>query len=56
MRDWKTAERRIAAILGGRRVPVSGRGRGDGPDIAHPLLSIEVEDRASFPATGWGTP
>jgi len=25
---WKATERRIAALLGGRRVPVSGRGRG----------------------------
>ena len=33
---WKATERRIAALLGGRRVPVSGRGRGDQPDVAHP--------------------
>lgn len=51
MRDWKQAERRIAAILGGRRVPVSGRQRGDAPDIEHPTLSVEVKARASFP--GW---
>ena len=50
MRDWKQAERRIAAILGGRRIPVSGRGRGDNPDIEHPTLSVEVKARASFPA------
>ncbi len=50
MRDWKQAERRIAAILGGRRIPVSGRGRGDNPDIEHPALSVEVKARASFPA------
>ena len=47
---WKATERRIAALLGGRRVPVSGRGRGDQPDIAHPWLSLEVKDRASLPA------
>ncbi len=50
MRDWKQAERRIAAILGGRRIPVSGLGRGDNPDIEHPTLSVEVKARASFPA------
>jgi len=47
---WKNTERRIAALLGGRRVPVSGRGRGDAPDIAHPWLALEVKDRASLPA------
>ncbi len=46
---WKVTERRIAALLGGRRVPVSGRGRGDQPDIAHPWLSLEVKDRAALP-------
>lgn len=30
---WKRSERRIADILGGQRVPVSGRGRGDQPDV-----------------------
>jgi len=46
VRDWKQAERRIAAILGGRRIPVSGRGRGDNPDIERPSLSVEVKARA----------
>jgi len=46
---WKATERRIAALLGGKRVPVSGRGRGDQPDIAHPWLSLEVKDRATLP-------
>jgi hypothetical protein len=46
---WKATERRIAALLGGRRVPVSGRGRGDQPDIAHPWLSLEIKDRATLP-------
>jgi hypothetical protein len=50
VRDWKQAERRIASILGGRRIPVSGRGRGDNPDIQHPTLSVEVKARATFPA------
>lgn len=30
---WKASERRMAAILGGVRVPVSGRERGATPDI-----------------------
>jgi len=47
---WKATARRIAALLGGRRVPVSGRGRGDQPDIAHPWLALEVKDRATLPA------
>jgi hypothetical protein len=47
---WKATARRIAALVGGRRVPVSGRGRGDQPDIAHPWLSLEVKDRATLPA------
>ena len=51
MRNWKTAERRIAAIIGGRRIPVSGRGKGDNPDVEQPpALSGEVRARASFPA------
>ena len=49
-RGWKVTERKVAALLGGRRVPVSGRGRGDTPDVAHPWLSIEVKDRATLPA------
>jgi hypothetical protein len=50
VKDWKQAERRIAAILGGERVPVSGRGRGFAPDIEHPALAVEVKTRASLPA------
>jgi hypothetical protein len=47
---WKATERKIAALLGGRRVPVSGRGRGDAPDVAHPWFAIECKDRATLPA------
>jgi hypothetical protein len=50
---WKRTERRIAALLGGTRVPVSGRQRGDQPDIEHPELSVEVKHRGSIP--GWLT-
>jgi len=50
MRDWKHQERRIATLLGGQRVPVTGRARGDAPDIEHGMLSIEVKARARLPA------
>jgi hypothetical protein len=40
---WKHAESAIADLLGGRRVPVTGRQRGDAPDIDHPTLAIEVK-------------
>jgi hypothetical protein len=50
VKDCKSCERRVAALLGGERVPVSGRGRGDNPDIRHEWLSIEVKSRKSIPA------
>ena len=43
-------ERAIADRLGGQRVPISGRARGDAPDVAHPRLSIEIKHRRSLPA------
>ncbi len=49
MKDWKTCERRVAGLLGGQRVPVTGRQRGDTPDIEHEALSIEVKSRKSLP-------
>lgn len=49
--DWKRTERSIAARLGGQRVPVSGRARGDVPDIRHARLAVEVKHRQSLP--GW---
>ena len=48
--DWKRTERAIASRLGGHRVPVSGRARGDAPDIAHPRLALEVKHRKTLPA------
>lgn len=50
MKDWKQAERRIAGMLGGERVPVTGRQRGATPDVEHPVLSIEVKARETLPA------
>jgi hypothetical protein len=49
-RAWKNTERRIAALLGGERVPVTGRQRGNAPDVAHPFLAIEVKHRSILPA------
>jgi hypothetical protein len=49
-KSWKVAERKVAEILGGERVPVNGRIRGSAPDIEHPLLSLEVKSRRSIPA------
>ena len=40
---WKRHEREWAELLGGKRVPVSGRQRGDQPDVAHPDYSIECK-------------
>ena len=48
-RRWKQAERELAEMVGGQRVPVSGRTRGDVPDIAHPWLSIEAKSWSVMP-------
>lgn len=48
-KTWKKAERKIAELLGGVRVPVTGRQRGDAPDILHETFSIEVKHRESLP-------
>jgi hypothetical protein len=50
VKSWKSCERRIAEQLGGVRIPVSDRGWGDAPDVAHPSLSIEVKSRKKLPA------
>lgn len=49
MTTWKSVERAIARIMGGRRVPVTGRGRGDAPDIEHYVFSLEVKHRKDLP-------
>lgn len=51
MKDWKSCERKVAELLGGVRVPVTGRQRGATPDVEHETLSIEVKSRKSLP--GW---
>ena len=48
-KTWKSAERKIAELLGGKRVPVTGRQRGDAPDIEHPFFSVEVKHWQTLP-------
>lgn len=48
--SWKRVERRIAARMGGKRIPVTGR---RGPDVAHPWLAIEVKSRGDMPGYLW---
>ena len=46
---WKAWERKIAKYIGGERVPITGRQRGDAPDIKHNWLSVEVKTRKKLP-------
>jgi hypothetical protein len=46
---WKATERMTATLLHGKRVPITGRQRGDVPDVEHPWLSIEVKHRKALP-------
>ena len=48
-KSWKATGRAVAARPGGERVPVTGRQRGDVPDVAHGWLSIEVKHRQTPP-------
>ena|SRR5215471_4144704 len=45
---WKAYERRVAAALGGMRVPVTGIDR-HGADVVTPLFDVQVKLRASLP-------
>jgi hypothetical protein len=49
VKNWKACERCIAELLGGVRVLVSGRARGDAPDTEHPVFSVEVKAGAKLP-------
>jgi len=40
-KEWKRSERNMADMLGGRRVPITGRQRGSAPDIEHDVFAIE---------------
>ena len=46
---WKSFERRVAKLIGGERIPVSGRQRGYAADIAHPWLGVECKYRRKLP-------
>jgi hypothetical protein len=50
MTDWKRTERRVAQAVGGQRVPVTGRARGDAPDVVSDWLAVEVKHRRRLPA------
>jgi hypothetical protein len=50
---WKAAERRVAADLGGSRIPVSGVDR-DGADVITPLFHVQVKLRKCLPVWLWG--
>lgn len=45
--NWKRAERRVAQIVGGRRIGNGGHG---GEDVEHDRLSLEVKHRKKIPA------
>ena len=46
MSNWKNFERRVAAKVGGKRIPITGR---KCLDIDHPTLDIECKYRKSLP-------
>ena len=46
---WKSVERKLASIFGGKREPITGRQRGSTPDVSHEWLSIEVKHREKLP-------
>ena len=50
---WKNWERKVAKYIGGERVPITGRARGDVPDIKHNWLSPEVKYTASGMPQKW---
>lgn len=48
---WKQTERAIGKLIGGTRVPITGRQRGSAPDVAHDVFAVEVKQRGRLP--GW---
>lgn len=46
---WKAVEREVMTYLGGRRIPITGRVRGDVPDGSHPWLVPEIKHTGQFP-------
>lgn len=49
---WKAAERRVAADLGGHRIPVTGIDR-DGADVETDMFAVQVKLRKSLPSWLW---
>lgn len=49
---WKAAERRVAADLGGNRIPVTGIDR-DGADVVTPMFHVQVKLRKALPGWLW---
>jgi hypothetical protein len=48
-KTWKRTEREVAALIGGERVPITGRGRGSEPDVRHDIYSVEIKYRKALP-------
>ena len=46
---WKRWERKIAKYINGERIPITGRQRGDVPDIRHAWLTPEIKSRKKLP-------
>jgi hypothetical protein len=46
---WKNAERKFAELLGGQRIPVTGRHNQETPDLDVEDLAVEVKARAKLP-------
>ena len=50
-RAWKAFERKVAKILGGKRIPSSGAAPGFKGDVEHPLFFIECKHGLQIPKT-----
>ncbi len=46
---WKAAERSLAKLLGGDRIPVTGRHNQETPDLDVADLAVEVKARTKLP-------
>ena len=47
---WKQAERELAKLLGGERIPVTGRASGERADIKHPFMALEAKHGKQIPS------
>lgn len=54
--NWKDAERKIAKLLGGERIPITGRARGSVPDVITDVFAVEVKTRKRIPEWLKNTP